>query len=121
MSSGNNQPLLTRRCAIWHDLSMPTRSRSIGALTERAASLLRQRIADLNWSDGQVADAAGIARGTFSRLLNAKKPIYLEQLDATCAVLGLDLGWVLDEADRQSRGRARVIGGAFAPGDFDLA
>lgn len=93
---------------------MPTGSRAVGALTERVASLLRQRIADLNRGDGRVADDAGIPRASFSRLLNAKKPIYLEQLDSICEVLGLEIGWVLDEADRQASGRVRLISTALA-------
>lgn len=80
-----------------------------GPLTDRVASLLRQRIADLNISASLVAEQSGIPQGTLSRLLNAKKPLYLEQLDALCAVLDLDLGWLLDEADRQTRGRPRLI------------
>lgn len=93
---------------------MPTGSRIVGPLTERVASLLRQRIADLNWSDAKVADKAGIPPATLSRLLNAKKPIYLEQLDSICAAVDLDTAWVLDEADRQTAGRPRLISTALA-------
>lgn len=93
---------------------MPSGTRLVGPLTDRVASLLRQRIADLDAQASTVARDAGIPKATFSRLLHGQRPIYLEQLDAICAALGLDLGWLLDEADRQSKGRGRLISVASA-------
>lgn len=93
---------------------MATGTRTAGPLTDRVASLLRQQIAELRLSAAEVSRSSGIPPATLSRLLAGQRPIYLEQLDALCAVLNLDMGWLLDEADRQARGRQRLISVAMA-------
>jgi len=85
---------------------MPTAARDLpGPLSVEVASLLRQRIAALNIDQKTVAERSQINESTLSRLLNNKKPIYLEQLDALCAALGLEIGGLLDAADRATRRR----------------
>lgn len=74
----------------------------------QVTAIIRRRIGELNVSRAEVARRAGIAPSTFSRVLSDQKPLYLEQLDAVCAVIGLDTGSVLDAADRASRERVRV-------------
>lgn len=60
--------------------------------------------------DQDVADLAGINPSTLSRLLSVQKPIYVEQLDALCEALDLELGALLDAADTASAGRERRLG-----------
>jgi DNA-binding Xre family transcriptional regulator len=73
------------------------------ALTRAITRVLRARIGELNTSATDVARRAEMPQSTMSRLLNDKKPIYVEQLDTICRVLGLEIGRVLDEADRAAR------------------
>ncbi|WP_179210859.1 helix-turn-helix domain-containing protein [Cellulomonas iranensis] len=74
-------------------------------LTRAIAARLRARIGELNITAKVVAERSGIPTATLSRLLNEKKPIYVEQLDALCSALNLDIAAVLDAADRASRRR----------------
>lgn len=45
----------------------------------------------------------GVSQGQVSRILNGKKPLYIEHIDAMCTALGLDLTEVLDTAKRTVR------------------
>ena len=104
---------------VWHSDAMPTSARGLpGPITIEAASLLRQRIAELNRNQADVATDAGIPTSTLSRLLNAKKPIYLDQLDGLCNALGLEIGALLDSADQRSaRRHLNAVEPSTAPAD----
>lgn len=69
-----------------------------------------------------MATAAGISPSQFSRVLNGQKSLTLDQLDAICAALGIDVVNVLAEADARSRAERRHVrqdGLALAASDDD--
>lgn len=62
-------------------------------------------IHDLGISQAQVALAAEMSASQLSRALSGQKVFTLDQLDAVCAALDLDLVRIVADADEASRGR----------------
>lgn len=55
-----------------------------------------------------------------SRALTGKKVFTLDQLDAVCAVIGVDLIDVVATADAATRSRPRPSGGELIRGEFGV-
>ena len=66
-----------------------------GELTKRVAAVLRARKGELQVSDRQIADAIGVSQEQVSRFLRPSRVMTLEQTEAICRFLGLDLSATL--------------------------
>ena len=71
-------------------------------LTIALAALLRARSGEMRINGSEIGRRTGIPQSTMSRIMNAKRAIYLEHLDLICQVLELDMGEALEEARRRA-------------------
>ncbi|TFD61089.1 XRE family transcriptional regulator [Cryobacterium sp. Hh7] len=76
-----------------------------GPLTQEVSSILRAEMARHRILQGQLAAATGISTTQLSEILNGKKNIDIQQLDALCWSLGLDFTAVIRDAEQQSEAR----------------
>jgi DNA-binding Xre family transcriptional regulator len=85
-------------------MHMPTGTRSEpGPLTLATAAKLRGLMAEKALKGKDVAESTGIPPSTLSRLLNGRKPIYLDQLDAICAAVGTSVAEVTSQVAETRR------------------
>lgn len=96
---------------------MPTGTRPLpGPLSIEVARLISAAIASSGARQGEVATAAKMSAAQLSRVLAGTKVFTLDQLDAVCAALDVEIADVLTKADRKTRDRHRgsnVIDGRF--------
>lgn len=72
------------------------------AYNKAVADILRGRKEDMGISFDALADASGLPRATVARLLYGSRDIKIYALRRLASVLELDVGKVLDEADKRS-------------------
>ena len=79
---------------------MPTGSRPLPSpLSQAIARILSEAISEAAASQRQIADSAGISPAQLSRVLNGLKVFTIDQLDAVCDALRLDLVDVIERAE----------------------
>lgn len=90
---------------------MPGASKpATGDITQEIASTLRAQLARKNASKVALAKAIGISDSQMGKLLNGHKQFDVEQLDAICWALGLNLREVISEADEKTTLRHSASG-----------
>lgn len=72
-------------------IDLPTR----GAFHEEVAARLRVGIAARNIKKSDIAEAIGMNLASFSRRVNGKYPMDLDEADAICAASGINRAWLL--------------------------
>lgn len=77
------------------------REQLIGPATAYIAGELRAERARLELTYDQLADATGLARTTIIRALKGETALAVEVLLPLCAALRMDVGALLDAAQRQ--------------------
>lgn len=83
---------------------MPSGTRPLpGPLSLAVAHTLSTAIRDRGRAQAEVAAAADMSASQLSRALSGQKVFTLDQLDAVCAAIGLDLVTTLGDADRATR------------------
>ncbi|MCK2031230.1 helix-turn-helix domain-containing protein [Microbacterium galbinum] len=82
--------------------------------------LLSEAIAERGLAQARVADEAGISPSQLSRVLTGKKVFTLDQLDAVCSVIGVDLIDVVAAADAATTSRPRPKAGELIHGAFGV-
>lgn len=64
-------------------------------MTQYLAAALRARAAEGQVTQTQIAQVTGISQSQVSKLLRGRRVLDIDELDAICHVLGLDIGEVL--------------------------
>lgn len=77
---------------------MPVARGEPGPVTKNAAMLLRIRLAELQWTQQELASRSGVSQSHLSQILKGNRHIYLDQLDRMCEVMELDLGDIVGAA-----------------------
>lgn len=99
---------------------MPTGTQPLPSpLSQHVGRLLTDAIADRGLAQVHVAAEAGISAAQLSRALKGKKVFTLDQLDAVCGAIGVDLIDVVAAADAATRtrpARGELIEGRFGVG-----
>lgn len=100
---------------------MPTGTQPLPSpLSQHVGRLLGEAINDRGLAQNRVAEEAGMSPSQLSRALTGKKVFTLDQLDAVCAVIGVDLIDVVTAADAVTASRPRPTGGELIRGDFGV-
>ncbi|WP_162817545.1 helix-turn-helix domain-containing protein [Microbacterium paraoxydans] len=100
---------------------MPTGTQPLPSpLSQHVGRLLSEAIAARGLAQSRVADEAGISPSQLSRALTGKKVFTLDQLDAVCIVVGVDLIDVVSSADAATKSRPRPVGGELIRGQFGV-
>lgn len=91
---------------MWQNCRMPSGAKTPpGPFSKEIAAILRAQMARKQLNQIAVAAAVGISQTQLSGILNAKKHVDVEQLDAICEAIGLRLVDVLREADDATKFR----------------
>jgi len=72
-------------------------------LNEKIAEILRERIAKYRLTQASIARVAGLSQSYMSSVLGGTKPLNVDQLEAVCYSLGLEIDEVLEKAVREVR------------------
>lgn len=87
---------------------MPSGTRPLpGPLSLEVAALLSEALRSRGVPQSAVAAAADMSASQLSRTLSGQKVFTLDQLDAVCTALGVDVTAVISEADSTVRSRRR--------------
>ncbi|NJI61149.1 helix-turn-helix transcriptional regulator [Microbacterium oxydans] len=101
---------------------MPTGTQPLPSpLSQHVGLLLSEAISDRGLAQARVADEAGISPSQLSRALTGKKVFTLDQLDAVCDVIGVDLIEVIAAADAATKARPRRKSGELIHGQFGVS
>lgn len=76
-----------------------------GALTVEVASILRAHIARKQLRQIDIAETVQISTSQLSDIVNGKKQIDIELLEAVCLAMDLDFMSVLRDADKATQSR----------------
>jgi len=107
--------------AACHNWQVPTGTQPLPSpLSQHVGQLLSEAISDRGLAQARVADEAGISPSQLSRALTGKKVFTLDQLDAVCAVIGVDLIEIISAADAATKTRARPKTGELIHGQFGV-
>lgn len=83
---------------------MPTGTRPLPSpLSQEVGRILSNEISSRALSQARVAETAEISAAQLSRALAGKKVFTLDQLDAVCTAVGVDLIEVIAAADKKTR------------------
>ena len=105
-------------CQNWH---MPTGTQPLPSpLSQHVGRLLSEAIAARGLAQARVAEEAGISPSQLSRALTGKKVFTLDQLDAVCDVVGVDLIDVIAAADAATPSRPRPARGELIQAEFGV-
>ncbi|GAT73597.1 helix-turn-helix protein [Microbacterium sp. HM58-2] len=105
-------------CQNWH---MPTGTQPLPSpLSQHVGRILTDAIYAQTLAQARVATDAGLSASQLSRALSGKKVFTLDQLDAVCSVLGLDLIAVIAAADAATRTRPRPAHGELIEAEFGV-
>lgn len=100
---------------------MPTGTQPLPSpLSQHVGQLLGDAIASRGLAQARVALEAGISPSQLSRALTGKKVFTLDQLDAVCSVIGVDLIEIVSAADAATKSRPRPKSGELIHGDFGV-
>lgn len=80
---------------MYADMSTVLDMNPSGTFRAEVASRLRQGIAARNVKKSDVADFIGMNQTSFSRRVNARLPINVDEADIICAAIGIDRNWLL--------------------------
>lgn len=84
-----------RSSASIFDMSTAIRLRPEGSFRAEVASRLRQGIVVRNLKKQDIADRIGMNQASFSKRVNARLPIDVDEADVICAAIGLRRDWLL--------------------------
>jgi len=100
---------------------MPTGTQPLPSpLSQHVGRLLGDAIAGRGLAQARVAVEAGISPSQLSRALAGKKVFTIDQLDAVCSVIGLDLIDVIAAADAATKTRPRPARGELIQAEFGV-
>ncbi|KQQ65734.1 helix-turn-helix domain-containing protein [Microbacterium sp. Leaf320] len=100
---------------------MPTGTQPLPSpLSQHVGLLLSDAIAHRGLAQARVADETGISPSQLSRVLTGKKVFTLDQLDAVCAVIGVDLIEIISAADTATKSRPLPKSGELIHGPFSV-
>lgn len=101
---------------------MPTGTQPLPSpLSQHVGRLLSEALYARGMAQGAVAEAAGLSSSQLSRVLSGKKVFTLDQLDAVCSVIGVDMIEIVAQADAATRARPRPRRGEIINGRFGVA
>lgn len=81
-------------------LAVPTgRSRVPGSLSRAVGAILAGRASERGLTQGQLGTAAGVSQSQVSKLFRGERALTLDQYDALCEALDLDIVGILIEAE----------------------
>ncbi len=66
-----------------------------GSYRSEVAARLRQGIAARNLKKQDIADWIGMNQASFSKRVNARLPINVDEADVICAVIGMNRAWLM--------------------------
>lgn len=100
---------------------MPTGTQPLPSpLSQHVGRLLSDAIAARGLAQARVADEAAISPSQLSRALTGKKVFTLDQLDAVCSVIGVDLIEIVSAADAATKSRPLPKAGELIHGEFGV-
>ncbi|WP_417510640.1 helix-turn-helix domain-containing protein [Microbacterium sp.] len=100
---------------------MPTGTQPLPSpLSQRVGQLIVDAINGRGLAQNRVAEDAGMSPSQLSRALTGKKVFTLDQLDAVCSVVGIDLVDVVSAADAATSDRPRPNEGELIHGEFGV-
>ena len=100
---------------------MPTGTQPLPSpLSQHVGLALADAIASRGLSQASVAVSAGMSPSQLSRALTGKKVFTIDQIDAVCVVLGIDLIDVVSAADKATRSRPHLTGGEVIRAEFGV-
>ena len=89
-------------------------------MSQHVGRLLSDAITSRGLAQSSVALDAGISPSQLSRAITGKKVFTLDQLDAVCSVIGVDLIEIVASADAATKSRPRPKQGELIEGRFGV-
>jgi transcriptional regulator with XRE-family HTH domain len=118
---GNDASSIAKWQAACHNWQVPTGTQPLPSpLSQHVGRLLADAINARALAQNQVAEQSGISPAQLSRVLSGKKVFTLDQLDAVCAVVGVDLIDIVSAADAATRARPLPRRGELIRGEFGV-
>lgn len=100
---------------------MPTGTQPLpSSLSQHVGRLLSDAIVSRGLAQARVAEEASISPSQLSRALTGKKVFTLDQLDAVCSVIGVDLIEIVSAADAATKSRPLPKAGELIHGEFGV-
>jgi transcriptional regulator with XRE-family HTH domain len=91
---------------FWEDLGMPSgTAQPSGPLAVAVCAIIRDRMISAGISQRELASLISVSKSQVSKLLRAKAPISLDQVDRLVVSVGLDLESVIADASRSALDR----------------
>ena len=76
-----------------------------GPLTKEVAGIIKGKMARYSVSQKEMAEPVGVDQSQLSKMIRGLRPINLDQLEIMCAVLGVEIDDVIDEAHSATTNR----------------